>query len=142
MTFFLQRMLIYKKSCILWKKTRLQNIITARNFSVQSRRKISNLFNFPTWRFSSIVVGMDITTWRRSRCSKDCFTHSKESFYQKLVKILISDKRQSHIRYTLSTCLMKTDSKLTEKVVCWSTLLNIWTLNLIFSYEKYKFNQV
>ena len=37
----------------------------------------------------------------------------KSLFYQKLVKIVSLDKRQSHAGYTFSSCLVITDSKLT-----------------------------
>ena len=56
-------------------------------------------------------------------------------FYHKLVKIVSSDKRQSHIGYTFSSCLVITNSTLIEKVVYLSIFLKIWISNLIFSYE-------
>ena len=49
----------------------------------------------------------------------------KSLFYQKLVKTVRSDKRQSHTEYTFSSCLVITDSTLVEKVVYLSIFLKI-----------------
>ena len=58
--------------------------------------------------------------------------------HQKLVKIVSSDKRQSHTEYIF--CLVITDSKLILNVKRLSIFLKMWTLNWMFSNEKIKFN--
>ena len=64
----------------------------------------------------------------------------KSLYYQKLVKIVSSDNSRL-TWYTFSSYLGITVSKLTEKIVCSWIFLKFWTLNLIFSHEKYKFNK-
>ena len=61
----------------------------------------------------------------------------KNVFWQNLVKSVSSDKIQNHTRNTFSSGRVIADSKLSEKVVCISIFLKIWTLNLVFSYEKF-----
>ena len=62
-------------------------------------------------------------------------------FHKKnLVKITSSDKRQRQTWCTFSICLVIIDAKLTVKDLYLSIFLKIWTLNLLFSYIKYKFN--
>ena len=60
---------------------------------------------------------------------------------KKLVKIVSSDKRQNHIWYTFSSCLVITDFKMIPKVVCLLIFLKIWISNLIFSDERYIFDE-
>ena len=50
-------------------------------------------------------------------------------FNYTLVKMLSSDKRQSHTWFTFLLCLVITDSKLTENDLYLSILLRICTLN-------------
>ena len=70
-------------------------------------------------------------------------SHILRSLFHKkknLVKITSSDKRQRQTWYTFSICLVIIDAKLTVKDLYLSIFLKIWTLNLLFSYIKYKFN--
>lgn len=78
-----------------------------------------------------------------SRHSKNCIKYSKESQIKKkkLVKIVSSDKRQNHIWYTFSSCLVITDFKMIPKVVCLLIFLKILISYLIFSDERYIFDE-
>ena len=68
--------------------------------------------------------GVAFFIWKRSRRSKIVSNILKSLFYQKLVKIVSSDKRQSHTGFTFSSCLVITDSELSEKVVYWSIIFS------------------
>ena len=62
----------------------------------------------------------------------------KSLFYQNLLKIRSSDKRQSLTGVTFQSCLVITDTKFTTKVECLSIFLKIWISNVIFFSMKNK----
>ena len=81
--------------------------------------------------------------WKRSRHSKNCFAYSEKFILSKTCQNCLVQIKDSHTVYTFSSCLVIIDSKLpkTFTYVCLSIFLkSMKTLNLIFSYEKYKLN--